>query len=751
MAETDFPLTKNTPHNPISTAYLRPGLEIISGILIFVGLYLASLYNYLLFHTLAELFSIAVTTAIFMLVWNAWSYIDNGYLKFLGIAMLFVGILDLVHTLAYAGMNIFTGYDANLPTQLWIATRYLQALSMLAAPYFLTHPVRRGHTFTGFLAVSTLLLLLIFAGIFPDCYIEGSGLTPFKIISEYIIGLILVGAVVSLYRQRTAFSREVFRWLVIAIWLTIGSELAFTFYISVYGFSNLIGHFFKLLAFYYIYKAIIQTGLTKPYNLLFRELKQREEQLQQARDAAQAANQAKSAFLANMSHELRSPLNVILGFTHLSLQNQNLSPDDRDNLTAIYHSGEHLLELINNVLDMSKIEAGRSTLKEVNFNLRVMLTELEGMFRLKAEQKGLALEISCQPDVPAVICTDQGKLRQVLINLLGNALKFTEQGSVTLRVGLYPGEEQRLGFEISDTGPGIPADELDTIFEPFAQSRTGQNHAEGTGLGLSISRQFVQLMGGNLVVSGSPPPGATFSFSINYIAAGPHSPAAVAAERIIGLAPNQQTYRILVADDQSYNRRLMTKLLAPLGFELREAADGREALQLWRQWQPHLIWMDMRMPVMDGYQATQQIKATEQGQATAVIALTASVFEEERGLVLLSGCDGFIRKPFRDTDIFDALRQHLGVKFLVQSGVTPFPAKDARPATVNLSPQDLAALPETYISSLNQATRRNDPDMAEAVIDNISQEYPDTAHALSQLVSEFRFDRLQQLIEESAR
>jgi diguanylate cyclase (GGDEF)-like protein len=244
--------------------------------LLLFGLYLSSLYSYLLFHSLMEIFSIVVGCCIFVLTWNSRERLDNNYLLFLGIAYLFVSALDLVHTLAYKGMGVFPGYDANLPTQLWIAARYGQSLSLLGAPLFLGRKLNPWVALLSWAAVAGLLLVVIFARIFPACYVEGAGLTPFKKISEYMISLVLLVSIVLLLKNRTAFDRRVLGWLVASLLLTIGAELAFTFYIGVYDFSNLIGHVFKMVAFYLVYVAIVETGLEKPQRLLFRNLKQNE-------------------------------------------------------------------------------------------------------------------------------------------------------------------------------------------------------------------------------------------------------------------------------------------------------------------------------------------------------------------------------------------------------------------------------------------------------------------------------------------
>jgi hypothetical protein len=258
-----------------------PGLVFI----VFGLLYLTSRYSYLLFHSIAEIFSVVVAFGIFMLAWNSRRFLDNNYLLFIGIAYLFVGMIDILHTLAYKGMGVFAGYDANLPTQLWVAARYMQSISLLLAPAFVTRSLRPGAVLAAYAAVTALLFAAIFAWpVFPTSFIEGSGLTPFKRASEYVISALLVASLFVLRAKRDAFDPSVMRLLLASIVVTIISELFFTFYISVYGLSNLAGHVLKIIAFYLVYRAIVETGLVKPYNLLFRQLKQSEEALRKERD-----------------------------------------------------------------------------------------------------------------------------------------------------------------------------------------------------------------------------------------------------------------------------------------------------------------------------------------------------------------------------------------------------------------------------------------------------------------------------------
>ncbi|MEH2289092.1 ATP-binding protein [Nostoc sp.] len=374
-----------------------------------------------------------------------------------------------------------------------------------------------------------------------------------------------------------------------------------------------------------------------------------QEQQAAVREAARsaAANLAKSEFLANMSHELRTPLNAILGFTQVMSRDYSLSNEHQENLAIINRAGEHLLKLINDILEMSKIEAGKITLNCSSFDLIHLLKNLEEMLHLRAVSKNLELVFEYAPDIPKYIETDENKLCQVLLNLLGNAIKFTDQGRVTLRVrmgaeeqgsrgdsvpplGIGGREEQGeireqnlsypsvLFFEVQDTGCGIAPQELDLLFEAFEQTEIGRKFQQGTGLGLTISRKYVQLMGGDITVSSMPGVGSTFAFNVQIALTCPREiPINQIKSQIRALALSEKVYRILVVDDSKESRMLLVKILTSLGFEVNEATDGSEAIANWESWQPHLIFMDMRMPVMDGYEATRIIKAREIGHGTA--------------------------------------------------------------------------------------------------------------------------------------
>jgi signal transduction histidine kinase/CheY-like chemotaxis protein len=415
---------------------------------------------------------------------------------------------------------------------------------------------------------------------------------------------------------------------------------------------------------------------------------ERTRQLEKAKSEAEAANRAKSTFLANMSHELRTPLNAILGFSGLFQSEPQFPESLRRNLDIINHSGEHLLSLINDVLDMAKIDTGRIELVEMPFDLGGMVRSVIDMMSARAEAKALQLTVEQSPEFPRFIVGDEARLRQILINLVGNAVKFTDEGGVILRLGMRRDEAEHLIIEVQDTGRGIAPEDHLRIFDPFAQLGD-QGASKGTGLGLAISQQLVHLMGGKINVESTPGKGALFRIELPSKAMRGEVLAKVSplSGDVIGMAPGQPDCRVLIVEDQIENQLLLEELMVRVGIQVRVARNGKEGVELFRSWHPHLIWMDRRMPVMDGMEATKVIRSLPEGREVKIVGVTASAFIEQRAEMLQAGMDEFVRKPFRASEIYDCMTKLLEVRFLYSATMRGGMAAE------QLTPEMLAALP----------------------------------------------------------
>ena len=569
--------------------------------------------------------------------------------------------------------------------------------------------------------------------------------------------------------------------------------------------------------------AIQQSTLFEQAKTEIIERKLAESALQKAVVAADTANRAKSEFLSSMSHELRTPLNAILGFSQVMVRDSSLHNQHQQHVEIINRASEHLLSLINDILEMSKIEAGRTKLNESSFNLIELLETLEKMFRLKAVSKNLQLIFEVADGVPHFVKGDEGKLRQILINLLGNAIKFTETGSVTLQVKmkveeswavetaeftdiqtkpadagsnhseslavetaeftglqtkpadagsqqcahggfdwvdansirpvfLQKSEFLRLQFEIEDTGPGIAAEEMNKLFEPFEQTQTGGKSQQGTGLGLPISRKFVQMMGGDITVSSTPDLGSKSAFDIQIRLADPTEVKMLKPQKkVIGLAPDQPEYRILVVDDRADNRLVLVRLLSSIGLLVREAENGQEAIAVWEDWQPQLIWMDMRMPVMDGYEATKQIKAHPLGKTTVIIALTASAFENERKSILAAGCDDFLPKPFEANILFAKMEDFLGIRYVYEEPIDTNDTKLEKESEIsgvssNQSVESqICQMPREWVEKIYTAAQECSDDKILQLIEEMPKELAPASQNLTTLAQNFLFDDIIEL------
>ncbi len=475
------------------------------------------------------------------------------------------------------------------------------------------------------------------------------------------------------------------------------------------------------------------------------EQKKTELSLISAKQEAQKANQIKSEFLAHMSHELRTPLNAILGFSQLlsrgvlSLQRQN------EYLSIIMRNGGHLLALINDVLDMSKIESGHATLNQETFSLTHFLRSIKETLVLKASKKGVRFYVEWDSTLPEFISTDQGKLRQILFNLLDNAIKYTPSGEVKFTVrpvdktldgslNSPKPHTQTIYFSVQDTGPGISAAEIPTLFEPFVQTQTGKILQQGTGLGLAISYRFVQLMGGQLRVKSKEGEGSHFYFEIEVQYSQEQTPMPKEAKSVIGLAEQSSRLKMLIIDDHQDSAQLLQDLLMSIGFDVQSTTNPQVGVTLVKSWHPQLVWMDIKMPEMDGLTATKQIKQLQ--NAPIVVALTAGAFANQDRQKQEIGFDAFVSKPFQDKDIFETIRKYFKVDYIYQEDTT------GDSATPKTEIYKLTVMPMTWIQELHAAAVRLDTEGLRILILEIPEEHSELKNYLLDLHGKFRYDNI---------
>jgi len=656
--------------------------HIVIFVIALIGLYLTSLYSYLLFHNIAEIFSIIVACSMFMIAWNSQKYIKNSYLIFIAIAYLFIAGLDLLHTLSYKGMNIFLDYDY-YANQLWIAARYMESITLFIAFYYVGKKkfVYPAWIFLFYSMITTLLVLSIFYWkTFPVCFVDGQGLTPFKKYSEYVICVIIAMDLFLLMRNQVHFDRSVFQLLTWSMISTIIAELAFTFYISNYGISNLVGHYFKIFSFYFIYRAIIVTGIQNPYDTIFRELTLKEQRLQKAREAADRANQAKSEFIAKMNHELRTPLNGILGYAQILKRDRQMSSSQKSGISVIERSGKHLLGLINDILDLSKFEAKQATSNNTHFHFKSTMIDIANMLRIKAQTKKIAFQTHFDPHLPDAVFADEKRISQIVINFLGNAIKFTEQGHVLFKVELSENQSESdtdtvsLRFTIADTGVGIADEDITEIFSPFKQVGEQSRFTEGTGLGLYISKELLHQMGSEIHVKSKKGEGTTFWFELLLNRSHEKDIVLKQSDRAVSGYIDQDTQepkiiRILVVDDRWENRVVLSDYLFSLGFEVIEAINGKEAFEKYKTDPADIILIDVFMPVMDGFEAALEIRKFEKQSPPKIVLVSASPINISSDDLKARGIDAFIEKPIDFNILLDTLAKLLHIQWIKESSL----------------------------------------------------------------------------------
>ena len=484
----------------------KSSFSILVGILLLFGLYLTSLKSYLLFHSLAEIFSIVVACGIFMIAWNSRRFLDNNYLLFIGIAYLFIAALDFIHLLAYKGMGVFTSDEANLSTQLWIAARYLESLSLLIASFFIGRRLRVNVVLLGYTLVFILLIWSIFSEIFPVCFVEGVGLTLFKKISEYVISLILYGSIAMLFKKRHDFDKGILRLLITSIIVTIVSELAFTFYVSVYGLSNLLGHYFKIISFYLIYKAIIETGLKRPYSLLFRDLKQREEELQEAKGDLEIRVKERTKELHENMERLVESEEKLHMLTQKLLTTQE---EERRRLARELHD-DLTQQLAVLAIDIGKLEVESGSTSD---SIRDKLQKVkEKLIKLSADIHAISRQLhpSILDDLGLVEaveseCNSFTKREGIAVNYKSNGIPKNLPKDIAICI------YRILQASLSNISRHAQADKVDVslIGENNSISLTVRDYGigfdtnnikKGKGLGLSSMKERVHLIQGDLSI-----------------------------------------------------------------------------------------------------------------------------------------------------------------------------------------------------------------------------------------------------------
>jgi signal transduction histidine kinase/CheY-like chemotaxis protein len=506
-------------------------------------------------------------------------------------------------------------------------------------------------------------------------------------------------------------------------------------------------------------------------------VRERTAELVVAKDQAVAANKAKSVFLATMSHELRTPLNSILGLAQLMERDSGFLPRHADNLRILSRSGRHLLELIDDVLELSRIEADKIALVETRFDLHQFLDDVERMMRPRAEKSGLELICESEPGLPKYVRTDARKLRQILINLLGNAIRYTEKGHVKLtmeynedsptasgtgsdsrthlvseRQPVSPRQVRgRLKCKVEDTGIGIAEEDLERIFEPFVQLHQAQGASGGTGLGLALSRRFAALLGGTVIVTSEVGKGSTFQFETEVeLPGGPDVDTHPTATQVVAIAPGQPEYRILVVDDSDDNRSVLRQLLEQVGFSVLEATSGHEAVDLHATRKPHLILLDLRMPVMDGHEAARRIRKAEGGRRTEdgreihtpIIAVSAGAIIDAGLSQLSSVFDDVARKPFEAANLLEKIGAALGVEYVYRTSGSSAGNGDENRDAPALKPVDLAVLSAEWLAEFSRTLRRGWSNQLLALVDQIPPEHGELARALADLVRIHAYDKL---------
>lgn len=628
-------------------------------IAILLGLYYLSQVNYLLFHSIVEGYSTVIAFGIFIYGWNARKYVEKGFILFLGIGYLFVGMLDFLHFLAYQGMGVFSSDGPNLSTQLWVASRYLESLAILVSFMFVNRRIYSYGVFVSFTILTALILGSIFYWqIFPQCYANDIGLTDFKKYSEYAVCLVLLISLYLINKNRKKMDPQVHDLICWSIILTILAELAFSHYIGIYGLVNMAGHLIKIVSYYLIYKAIVYTGIIRPLDLIFRELTEKDLQLKEDLATIKALEKDRAIILSMLVHDMKTPLISIKGFSNLLLKKTDLLENDksRDYVDVIYRQSERLEKLVHDFLISSKTGDSKLALNLEPCDLHEILNDVAASFMDRCQEAEQQIHLTLPPpSITAAI--DKTRFQRAISNLLDNAIRFSpNKGTIFLDLTI---KENEFVVQVRDQGPGIPQNELTKLFTPFFRG-AGQQDTNGYGLGLAGVKTIAESHGGSISASNAESGGAVFTMVLPFIDEDPSATPKEkdAFETDAALIPQRASKKILVVEDNPTNLMMAVAVLGKIGYTADGVSGGKEGLDVLSKEHFDLVLMDLRMPGMDGFETAKAIREQNSrvlNRQVPIWALTANASSEERDKALQAGMNEYLTKPIDPQTMAQAL------------------------------------------------------------------------------------------------